>query len=357
MEPVNNYNYLNNLVSFPMRYIGAKDYSIPGVILNLPFSVVSYFSKDQHPENALFGAGYHRSFEKTLTPKESLQFVKYAAVSGSQDGCDQSWITPLGLQFYKLQEADFDLKNINSSITLDNDCFYDFSTGLKVTISVNAHEIIVGFGAIQSLNHLQWRNPSLNDDERKVNSEAVTSIQLHAVRKNILGLIPPIYEQADELLQVIRSHPEFKGKKLVLSGQCFGGSIAEYLAIKNQIPAVCLNTLPLGAGLQELLGGKLLLVDDYVTHVSVATDFVSDPRILPIFDRVLSLVGIRTPGNFGKRYVLPAGYERSDQIHSYIIGSLMKHLGYKDRDKFDLLDIYELDIAKNANPANLTFTL
>jgi hypothetical protein len=32
MEPVNNYNYLNNLVSFPMRYIGAKDYSIPGVI-------------------------------------------------------------------------------------------------------------------------------------------------------------------------------------------------------------------------------------------------------------------------------------------------------------------------------------
>jgi len=92
-------------------------------------------------------------------------------------------------------------------------------------------------------------------------------------------------------------------------------------------------------------------------QVSVATDFVSDPRILPIFDRVLSLVGIRTPGNFGKRYVLPAGYERSDQIHSYIIGSLMKHLGYKDRDKFDLLDIYELDIAKNANPANLTFTL
>lgn len=342
------FEFLKNLVLFPFRYIGGKDFSIPGVILRFPFAVIT-----NQPLKSLFGSGYHQKIEKELSSKESLQFAKYAAVSGSQDSCDQSWIKPMGLELYDIKNGNFDLKSIPKGIELDHDCFYDFSTGLKCTISVQGDEVIVAFGARQSLSHLQWRNPNINDDERMARAAKISRIQEYAIAKNLLGSVPTVYTQADTLLQVIRSHPEFQGKKIALTGQCLGGSISQYLAIKNQIPTVCFNTLALGAGLQASLGDKLLSrADEFVTHISVATDFVSDNRYLRVFDRALTLLGIRTPGNFGKRYEIPSGYKSYDQVHTYVIGSLMKHLGYQDRDKFDILKKDELDIAKNANPSN-----
>lgn len=351
---VKTFKFLKKLILFPTRYIGGKDFSLSGLVLRLPKSIILYLlSKDKRPENALFGSGYHRAFEKTLTPKEGLQFVKYASVSNAQHRCDKFWINSVGLEFYDIQKGNFDLKALPGNIEINKDCFCDVDTGLKATISYNANEVIVSFGAVDSFGHLHYDNENLSDVEKDLRTKKSKMTQYKAAAKNILGVKPKHYRQADALFQLIKNHPDLQGKDISLTGQCYGGSIAEYIAIKNKVPAVCFNTLQMGAGLQEELGNKRLShADEFVTHVSVTTDVISDNRYLVIFDRFLSLIGIRTPGNFGKHYTIPTAYGNQSDTHQFMMGSLMKHLGYDIKSGPDVLQKDDMDIVKNIRPAN-----
>lgn len=347
---------LKNLILFPVRYIGGKDFSLSGVVIRAPICAASkVFSENHGPERALFGAGYHRSLEKTLTRDESLQFVKYAGVAGAQHTLDESWIKPLNLELYNVRQANFDLSSLPGNIQINDKCFYDQTTGLKATISVSDNEVIVGFGALGAFRHLY---NDLPDAEKKLNTDKMEKIQNNSIYKNMAGFKPKHYKQADALFQLIKNHPDFQNKHISLAGQCYGGSIAEYIGIKNQVSAVCFNTLAMGAGLQDAIGDKLLShADKYVTHISVDTDFVSDNRIVPVFDRTLSLLGVRTPGNFGRRYAIPTAYTKKQETHDYMIGSLLVHLGHTNRDKFTVLDAADMAVAQEALPENFEVTI
>jgi|GEM_PF-852274 len=342
---------LRDLFLFPKRFIGGKDFSLVGAALRLPKAIlISMIFKDKCFESSLFGTGYHRYREKVLTPLESLQFVKYAAAAGTQHHLDELWIKPVNLKLYSTKDANFNITPIKGNIQTTEKCFYDETTGLKVTISFSNNEVIVGFGALQCFRHLYNHLPAI---EKQLKTEAIEKIQNDAIVKNMMGLKPLYYEQADALFQLIKNHSDFKNKKISLVGQSLGGSIAEYVAIKNQHHAICFNSVPIGAGIQEDLGDYLLSrADEFVTHVSVATDYVSDNKIVAIFDRALTLLGIRTPGNFGRRFHIPAAFTDASSIHAYVIRNLLAHLGYAKNNKFDVLTPAEMAIVTHANPSN-----
>src|SRR6185295_16502207 len=107
-------------------------------------------------------------------------------------------------------------------------------------------------------------------------------------------------------------------------GHCLGGSIAEYVALKQGVPGVGINTLPIGPGLQKAIGNeKLQRADDIFRHVIVDTDIFSDPPpMLKVVDAVMNFFGVRTIANFGTETKLPTIFdERSTDTHNYAIAS------------------------------------
>jgi hypothetical protein len=45
------------------------------------------------------------------------------------------------------------------------------------------------------------------------------------------------------------------------------------------------------------------------------------------------LIGIKTPGFFGKRFTIPSAYTKRHEIHTYFLGSAFQHLGLDKRTK------------------------
>ncbi len=300
---------LKNFFLFPLRYVGSKK------------------------------AGYHAKIQKTLTSEETLPYVKYAAMAAAQHSCDVSWISPFGLEFYNSFKSSLNLADIPGNLEAKENCFFDATTGLKAVIAFNDDEVIIGFGAMDSARSLY--------PDHKMQKSLKFNQHCH-LAQNLLGGQPACYEQADALFKMLKDNPEFKGKSISLVGQCLGGSIAQYVSLKNEVPAVCFNTLALGAGLQyEIKSKAFKKADNFITHISAQTDFISDNRKLFIFDRALSFLGIRTPGNFGQRYDIPAAYTKREDIHDYMMGSVMKHVGYNIRNKPSDLSSEEISIATN----------
>lgn len=90
--------------------------------------------------------------------------------------------------------------------------------------------------------------------------------------------------------------------------------------------------MPIGAGLQHNLGEKRLSqADQWITNVSAEKDFASDSTLARIMECALGLLHIRSPRNFGRKYSIPSAYTTPGEIHTFIMGSLAKHLGYDTR--------------------------
>jgi len=318
---------VGEIFSFPFRYFGSKTWSIPGVLFRLPSALFRRAlgrASQQSLKRELLGSGYHFQFEKSLSPVELKEYLPYACATAFVHGSDPSWIEPFGYQV--VSPKDLPLFDDNGVEAHEN-CYFDPQSGLKAAIAKKGDTLLVAFGALKS-------NYSELTDDALANKKLYNK-NLGNTIKNWVGAVPSIYHQADNLFKKLQKTEQFKGKKVVLVGQCYGGSIASFLALKRNIKAYCFNTLPFGAGLQKEVGQSALLeADQYVTHITARGDWLSDPRsILRVLDRVASGVGIKTPGNFGRRYVIPSAYPSRAQTHHYAVGSVMTHLGYDKRTK------------------------
>ncbi len=182
------------------------------------------------------------------------------------------------------------------------------------------HEIVVSFGAMQS----HWPDFS---DSKEAKKRANTP--LPSVIANYAGLTPLCYKQADALMEQLKVYAKEQNKPLVVTGQSLAGSIASYVALKHEVKGVCFNPVQLGAGLQWDIGdAKLAQADKYVTNISVANDHLNNFPGVTAVDRVLSHLGVRTPGNFGKRYRIPSAFKKKTQAHDFPMKSIMQYLGY-----------------------------
>lgn len=307
-----------DFILFPARFIGAKDWSLPGVLIKTPYYICrKILGKDC---NGFLGKSYHKNFEREVSPNEGKQYLPYmAAAAGSHE--PKKFLNPLGLLLVNPQEQKLEIKDL---VPFDS-CLLDLSTGIKISIIIkNSSEVILAFGAKNSADHLFPTDLSLQKKIKRKQDDAIT--------KNLLGLTPAAYLKTHEQLMQLLTCPLLKDKTITLTGSCFGGSLAQYLAMKLHLRAICFNSLQLGPGLQQDLGSDTLSqADDHVLNISVKRDFLNDNLLCNLASRALSFIGIKTPGNFGRQYFIPTAYNDLKKTHDFVLGSFMKHLGFSER--------------------------
>jgi hypothetical protein len=311
---------LKNAIHFPSRYIGSKSWSLPGKIARLVFGLFC-----RKIQQKLSGDGIYQFRAKTLSKEEVKKYIIYCSATMAcfkQDTQDQnysnfgSWIDRFGFKLY--QPTNNNHSNLPGSVQVMDRCYFDPRSGLKAVILYDDNEVILCFGS----NRAGENEMSTKKERDKMEKTIITD-----ATKNLLGAKVQIYAQADALFQVIKQ--QFKDKKIVLTGQCFGGSLASYVALKNQVCCIGFNTLPLGVGQQQDIGkDRLNLANKYCVHISAKGDYLSDFFVVKPIDRFLCFIGIRTPGIFGVRYKIPSAYKQIIQTHIYIMGSIMHYLGY-----------------------------
>ena len=296
--------FIKALFLFPLRYFGSKTWSIPGLLYRAASGKPISFKEK----------GYHFEYENLNSPIESLP---YASMTHYAHKTEAEWIAPFGYKpvhptKLNIQDAEVESREL---------CFFNPQTGLKAILAEKEKEIAVIFGALSSSTHELKNNPIQNAKIQK-------SLQAASVF-NIAGTVPAIYQEAFSFSAKLLDHPYFQNKQITFVGSSFGGSLASFVALKFQRPAVCINGLQLGAGLQQEIGDKTLKkADKYITHIFMNNDYLNDPPLLNTIDKIFSRAGIRTPGNFGKRYKISTPYQSYKQIHSFIFGSFIHNLGF-----------------------------
>lgn len=341
---------LKTFVCFPLRYLGSKTWSIPGLAARLPGVLLFGWNKSESITTQLFGKGYEYH-SRGLTPEESKPFLRNACIASSiavspsakmPRRMEEEWLDPYGLKVISPKEMGLDLAGLSEHIEVNDRRFLDPESGLKVMMVTNEDEVIIAFGAAGAAKNEfvdAENNPSWKKLERHIWNNIVWA--------NLFGASPEIYRQADKLYTAIKDHEALKGKKITLVGHCLGGSLASYVGLKHGVQVNGFNTLAFGAGIQKEIGDERLKeANKYLTHISISKDFFSDCPKSSIVDRMVNLMGIRTPGNFGKHYTVPAYEEynnpkdgnslsrvNQDRIHNFYVGSMMAHVGFSNRDK------------------------
>lgn len=314
-----------SLFTFPIRYIGAKDWSLPGILIRAPYYIFKKICGGHFSD--IVGKGYHKRFERQLTKQEAKENLVYSSMVQASFKMNQDYLTPFGFKFINLNTLSNPLEGL---ITFEHS-FVDVSTGLRITIAENQQgELLINFGAKHSIDHVS----ELDEATKKI----ALKNQNRSIVANTLGLCPEIYTKAVAAVKHIQSLPEFRAKNISLSGTCLGGSVAQYVALILNKKAICFNSFPLGAGLQTMLGAeKLQQSDAFITNISVKNDFINDNGVLNVGNHLLSFIGIKTPGNFGRQYVVSSSYKSGAEAHTGFMSALMEHLGFDKKTKpYDL---------------------
>lgn len=267
-----------------------------------------------------------------LKSEKAKKYMSYATIATAIHNLKPEWINSVesfGMKVVKPNTLkDLNLKLVSQTIESNHERFFDPESGLKAMIVENGNEVIITFGALGAA--------SAEFPEQVDKDKIEKQIWKGVVYNNLFGGTPKIYTQAEKLVLAIKNCERFQNKNFTLVGHCMGGSLASYVGIKNQIPAIGINTLALGAGLQRKLGTKKIRdANRYITHLSVEDDFFSDCKSRTILDVFISCLGVKTPGNFGKHYRIPAAVEytkkenysdRQKFIHNCFVGSLMEYV-------------------------------
>lgn len=308
---------LKLIVTFPLRFLGSKTWSIPGLILRTPLILFKRLigKADQPLATELFGAGYHFGFNKTPTPEELKPYYPYACASAFMHANYLAYV-PNGWTVVKPSTL-----TLLPNLLCKESCFFDPNTGLKISILQKDDQLIVGFGALFS-----------SDEELGNDASAKQKVQRQmqwSVVYQFLGGSPSIYEHTNQSIKLLREDPLFQNKKITLVGHSYGGSLAEYVALKQNLPAVCLNSVPLGGGLQQEIGLEALQkADQIIQHIASTHDVFMDLPILPTLNRFTSLLGLRTPGTFGRKWLIPSFHRHPFKSHAHIFKNISAHLGY-----------------------------
>lgn len=278
---------------------------------------------------------YHYELQR-LNQKEVQAHLCYIAQSSyAHKSLSDKLITPFGYQPVDPGSIGLNLKDFRGEIAIldglivdgsdkasrTEKCFVDQDMGLKIAIAVNEdlRELILAFGDLGSLSI-----------ESKENS-TVWWRQFKGVVSNLSGIQAALYQQAETLamriIKAVLQIEKYKNFNIILTGQSLGGSLAQFVGLRNELTTLCYNAVPLGRGLQHLIGDeKLKKADSYITHMTVESDYVSDMEGIGIVDGALSYLGVRTPGNFGQRFSIPTAYSKRQQTHSFVLGSTMNYL-------------------------------
>ncbi|MFA6916257.1 MAG: hypothetical protein WC222_07655 [Parachlamydiales bacterium] len=297
----------NSCYSWISRFLGSKTWSLPQYLFNKIFN-----SELDNPDINWNATNYQWSFisqeESAAEIKKNLYKYVMAAVPKSEN---TAWITPFNIGLLSASQLGLDLEKLPGTIEIKDNSLVDYSTGLKAIVAESAcsNEILVGFGAADSL---------LSDVSPSKGLKYIFSAGV-----SLLGGTPLIYSQAEKIVAALKE--KYPDKKIILSGTCLGASLAEYAAFQNGVKAYCVNSLPLGVGLQAEIGNaKLREHHNKVHHVTVSNELFGDRPWITILDKIFSFLGFRTAANFGLRFSIPCTYNSAILDHSYPLDAVVK---------------------------------
>lgn len=321
------FEVIREVVAYPLHYVGAKSWSIPGILLRTPIILFKHIVglSDKTISEDFLETGYQTKFESELGPEEVKPFLSKACIAAYAHVSENDLVESFGYRRVAPSEI------VDSGITtLEAKEKYFFSpSGLKVSVVEKGNRAIIAFGGVGA----HKSETQLTESE----SRNITISQVVQGTANLLGPTMPIFHEMDAFFSELITKDFFQGKQIELVGHCFGGLLAQYLTLKHQemdMQAYCINSLAMGTSMQNTIGKKALSkATDRVTHVSVQGDIASDHWIVNKLDTCLSAFGLRTAGNFGKRYVIPSAYNTFYDRHVYAIGSMMSLLGHGSRTK------------------------
>lgn len=335
---------LVDILTFPFRYLGAKTWSIPGLILRTPVILFKHiFFQEPLTQAQFFGTGYHTGAGPQLSKDETKNLMRYAALGLVPFRYEtDKWAEPYGATLLSPEALNIDLTKIPGDLKAEEKCFIDRNNLFKSLVFEDENELVVTFGAM----HSHWHDFSDSNEATRQYHK-----QLVAVTANYAGTVPLYYKQADALIEQLKKVAQQKNKRLVVTGQSLAGSIASYVSLKHEVQGVCFNSVQLGAGAQHAIGEKKLAnADHYLTHVTVENELLNAFPGMGIMDRTLSALGVRTPGNFGKRFHIPSAFDSMRDAHDYPIQSIMQYIGY-EKDK-KVCDLKHTDIIKSKKAQN-----
>jgi hypothetical protein len=310
---------------FPLRYVGANDWSIPGVMIRAPYEIFKRVfglpTRGKSLKESLFNPGV-RTVPKLASREEAQRHLKRIAMAAFAHTSNPDWIEPFG---YKILDPRT-LGITDENIQVKPLCFFDPDTGLKVVLAEKGSEIAIGFGAIGSdQSEVEDIDGAHKKMFRKQNVRAVWSL---------LGGDLSLLSKANQLIAKLLQNQYFQNKKITFSGQCLGGSLAQFFALKYEKEGYAYNSLPLGAGLQLQLDEEVVQrANNYVSHLYVQGDFLNNATTPGVIGTIFSRIGVKTPANFGRQYYIPAAYSKRADIHNYCLGSIMQYLGFDKRTK------------------------
>jgi hypothetical protein len=241
----------------------------------------------------------------TISPNDLKKYIRFAATAAAAYKSQEDWVTPFGLKLIK-PESEIFIEDLNG-ISRMKYCFFKETSGLKAIVCSNKNQIIVTYGAFGSA------FPEAGSKKYKIIASYLKNTIVHNV---YFGSVPTYYDEADFLFNKIKEYYAHEGKEFVLTGQCLGGSIAQYVGMKNKVKTICFNAIPLGSGLQQKIGADSFDANKYITEI-----FVDD-------NPMISSNSART---FGREYVIPSAYDTSLDSHKFVMGSLLQYIGYSKK--------------------------
>ncbi len=312
-----------SVIAIPLRYFGSKNWSIPGAtfrLLEQSARVVLRMQKAIKWKD-VFPTGNVSKAQKRLSQEEAKAYVNPLAIVSYTYNGDTSWIEPLDIR--PAQLSDTECKELG--IQKDKSRFIDTKTNVSFSITEQGDNLFLSFSGAKSNWWSSLSKWTVNPQETKETFATVGSM---------CGSCDELYQDLDKLFLRLKQSPKWNRKKWTLLGQSRGGGYAQYIALKNKQQAICFNSVPMGAGLQAEIPQEVLSnAKRYCTHLCVEGDIGNDNPYLTPFDRILSTLGIRTPGSFGHSYSIPTAYKSSTDTHNYVFGSLFSYLGYDKRCK------------------------
>jgi hypothetical protein len=248
-----------------------------------------------------------------LTRNSARSLLPYVAATCTAQTNDTSWIEPLGLKLISPKEIS--LSTPQTRLKANGKCFFDKTSGLKVSVIESANEVILAFGAMGSY----------KSEVDQAEGKMLQVCQVVLIALNLFGFNIDFYEDAARFVAHFVKCEAFRAKKIVLVGQSLGGSIAQYASLKNRLPAYCFNPVPLGAAqIEKLAKGKI----DHrlVKVISTQGDFVpaiADNAVSRFFRKFFNV-----PTLFGKKYAIPSAFANVIDNHKYFTHSFTKYIGY-----------------------------
>src|SRR6267154_1588744 len=132
-----------------------------------------------------------------LSKSSVKKVLPYAAASSTSFGNDESWITPLKMNLISPAAKKFPISS--TTLKAHEKCYFDSSSGLKISLVEEKKELIIVFGAKGS------GDTEVPFEKR----EEVSWLQFKTAAFNLLGTNCDIYEQAAKFVEEFTKLQEF----------------------------------------------------------------------------------------------------------------------------------------------------